>query len=105
MFKLLIKIAVIYLALQYVFKVDVNGYVMEYVSPYLEDADDHLPDAAKEILEKAEPYVDAAMDNAVVDYVKDRADAIDDAKENVKALEQKMKELKEAADEATEGGN
>ncbi len=105
MISLIFKIAVVYLALQYVFKVDVNGYVMEHLSPYLEQAEDKMPDAAKDLIEKAEPLADAAMDNAVVDYVKDRANAIDDAKKNVEALEKKMEELKEAADKATEGGN
>ena len=105
MISLIFKIAVVYLALQYVFKVDVNGYVMEHLSPYLEQAEDKMPDAAKDLIEKAEPFADVAMDNAVVDYVKDRANAIDDAKKNVEALEKKMEELKEAADKATEGGN
>lgn len=105
MLKFLLKVAVVYLILQYGLKIDINGYVKPYLEPLISDAKDNMPESAKMLLEKAEPLAEAATDNALVDYVSDRAGALEDAKDNVKALEEKMKALKEAADEAAEGGN
>lgn len=64
-----------------------------------------MPESAKMLLEKAEPLADAAVDNPLVGYVTERAQALDEAKDTVKALEQKMKEMQEAADKAADGGN
>jgi hypothetical protein len=105
MFKLIIKIAVVYAILQYGLKIDINGYVKPYIEPLIADAQDNMPESAKMLLEKAEPLADAAADNALVDYVSERANAIGDAKEQVQALEQKMKEMQEAADKAANGDN
>lgn len=101
MFKLIFQLAVVYLILQYGFKVDINGYIKPYIEPLISDAQEKMPESAKALLEKAEPLTD----NAVVDYVSDRANAIGDAKEAVESLEQKMKEMQEAADKAADGDN
>lgn len=105
MFKLILKIAVVYLVLQYGLKVDINGYVKPYIEPLWAEAQDNMPESAKMLLEKAEPLADAAVDNPLVGYVTERAQALDEAKDTVKALEQKMKEMQEAADKAADGGN
>lgn len=105
MFKLLLKVGVVYLVLQYGFKVDINGYVKPHLDNLLGQVESELPEPALDLLEKAKPLADAAGDNAFVDYVKDRANAVEDAKESVKKLEEKMKEMQEAADKALEGGN
>jgi len=120
MFKLIIKIAIVYAVLQYGFKVDINGYIKPHIEPFLSNAQDELPDAAQgllekaqdnlpglaeELLEKAEPLTDAASDNPVANYVKDRVESLDNAKTSIEALEKKMKEMQEAADKAAEGGN
>lgn len=105
MLKLILQIGVVYLILQYGLKIDVNGYIKPYIEPLISDAKENMPESAKTLLEKAEPLAEAATDNPLVDYVSDRAEALEDAKENVKALEEKMKALQKAADEAGEGGN
>jgi uncharacterized protein YoxC len=105
MIKLILKIAVVYVVLQYGFKVDINGYVRPYLDPLLGKVEKALPEEAQVLLEKAKPLAEAAGDNAIVDYVKNGATAVDDAKQSVKALEEKMKKMQEEAGKALEDNN
>ena len=116
MIKLLLKIGIVYAILQYGFKVDINGYLKPYIEPLWQDAQQQLPDSAQELfsqakenlpelMDKAEALKESADDNALTKYMKDRANAVNDAKTSVKELEKKMKEMQEAANKAAEGGN
>ena len=116
MYKLILKIAVVYLILQYGFNVDINGRVQTALEPYLAEAKDELPNVAHDVFEQAKDNlpelaeglldkVDTESAEGLSQYIKDRAGAIDDAKLSVEELEKKMKEMQEAADKATEGGN
>ena len=116
MIKLILKIAIVYVILQYGFKVDINGYLKPYIEPLWHETQAQLPDAAKQLIDHAEENLPAlteklrdsaesTSDNPLANYVKDRATALDDAKASVEALEKKMKEMQEAADKAAQGGN
>jgi len=116
MTKLILKIAVIYLILQYGLKVDINGYVKPYLEPLWQEAQQELPGVTQDLLNQAQENlpelaeelmknVDTESANGLTQYVQDRAGALTDAKLSVAELEKKMKEMQEAADKAAEGGN
>lgn len=105
MIKFILKVVVVYLILQYGFKVDINGYVKPYLEPLWQDAQQSLPEQADKLLEKAKPLSQALTESDLANLVKDRANAINDASDNAEALEEKMKQLKEAAGKALEDKN
>ena len=104
MLKILIQIALVYVVLQYGFKVDINQKVQDLLQPHVEGAlqnsETVLPESALDLLEKAKPLLESTGGTDLKEYIQDRVESVNQADINIAELEKKMKELQEAADSA-----